>query len=255
MSLHHFVSHISEIESYRGEGSYTARRLVHFGGGGAKGTAGICGYAHAAELYLPPGIKLLSHWHSDREAIFYCLSGEGIFLLDGIERRVGPGDGMFMPLGALHGGLNAGTAEFRFLDCALFTDQRSSIEVGDRCFANLDQATAETERGATVRNLFSPEIFGNKKIEWWGELWLEPGQEMSQKRYPEAEQILYVLEGTGLLHLWDREVSLRPGSIAYIVAGASHAITNTSDTRLRLVGSRSRIGRVPPCDYYRTLAL
>lgn len=253
MSVHHFVSHVSQIEVYNAEGGYLGRRLVHFGGGGTGGGQ-ICGYAHAAELYLPPGKRLISHWHHDREAIFYCLSGEGVFFLDGVERPVGPGDGMFMPLGALHGALNTGGSDLRFLDCALFTDRRSPVGVGEGCFANIERVESASERGAVTQALFRPETFGNPRVRWWGEVWLEPGQAMSAGRYEREEQILYVLEGRGVLRLWDQDVALRPGSIAYIIAGATHALTNVGNVRLRLAGSRSEIGRVPTPPYYQELA-
>jgi quercetin dioxygenase-like cupin family protein len=252
MSLQHFVSHISEIEAYFGEGSYRAKRLVHFGGAG---TGGICGYAHAAELYLAPGTKLLSHWHQDREAIFYCLEGEGVFLLDGLERRVGPGDGMFIPLGAVHGGFNAGAREFRFLDCALFTDTRSPLEVGEGCFARIGSAPTTTARGVTWKSLFPRETFGNQAIVWWGEVWLEPGQRMQPDRYEDDEQIFYVLEGRGRLWLGPGEVELRPGSIVHILPDVVHALANAGESPMRLVGSRSGIGRVLMPDYYRRLIL
>ena len=147
-----------------------------------------------------------------------------------------------------------GGSDLRFLVCAVFTDQRSPIEVGEACFANIERAPVTVERGVTVKTLFPPEYFGNQKIEWWGELWLEPGKEMASVRYKEAEQILYVLEGQGVLYLWDKEITLRPGSIAYIVARATHAIVNTGNGRLRLVGSRSQIGRMPMPAYYLSLS-
>lgn len=250
MILHHFVSHISEIGPTTFEGGYYGRHLVH----GKADATQVCGYAHAMELYLPVGKKLVSHWHPNRENVFYCLSGEGVFFLGGIERRVGPGDGMFIPLGALHGGINLGVVDLGFFDSILPTERPSPLPVGEACFANIERAPTTTERGATVKTLFPRETYGNSKIEWWGEIRLEPGQEIASGRYEGAEQILYVLEGHGLLHLWDKEVALRPGSIAYIVAGATHAVANTGQERMRIVGSRSQIGRVPTPEYYKSLA-
>lgn len=250
-NLQHFASHISEVEPYAGEGGYRARRLVHFGSGLV--TAGICGYVHAAGLYLAPRAKLLPHWHQDREAIFYCLEGDGSFLLDGLERAVGPGDAMFIPLGALHGGRNRGGNEFRFLDCALFTGIRSPLPVGDACFARLADAPETSARGAVWKAPFARDTFGNTAILWWGELLVGPGRALERGIDAEAEQILYVLEGSGRLSLWDQEIEVRPGSIVYILPGVPHGVATMGEERLRMVGSRSRIGRVGMPEYYRVL--
>lgn len=253
MSLHHFVSHISEIERYNSEGSYYGRRLVNFGGGGLN-TSGICGYVHAAELYLPPGIKLLSHWHQDREAIFYCLSGEGLFLLDGIERHIGPGDGMFIPLGAVHGAVNTGDGEFRFLDCAFFTHRRSSIETGEDCFSNIDDTPSPGDGGALLKPLFRPEIYGNEKIKWWGEIRMNTGQ-MMENHYKDQELLFYILEGNGELNFFDRDISLRSGSIAYIIPDIPYRIGNSGKSPLRLICSRCQIGRVPVPPFFQNPTL
>ena len=70
MSLQHFVTHLDEVIAYNGDASYTAKRLVQY-------PIGASGYIHGTLLLMPPGTKVLSHWHDDREAMFVCVSGTG----------------------------------------------------------------------------------------------------------------------------------------------------------------------------------
>ena len=238
MSIHHFTSHLDQVITYYGDGSYTAKRLVQF-------TWGASGYTHGAVLTMPPGTKALTHWHPDRESIYYCIGGSGIFWLDTVERQVGVGDAMFIPLMSAHCAVNTGPEPLVFLDYALFSDIRSSIDPG-ACFSNIETVPAVETAFGQDRPLFPQSTYGNPAIRWVGELWVEPGRALTERDVePGTEQILQVLEGEGALDLLGQRLALSPGSVQYLIDGLPFRIGNTGRSRLRLLGTRSRPGRIP----------
>lgn len=239
MSIHHFTSHLDQIILYHGDGSYIAKRLVLY-------PIGASGYAHATLLTMPPGTKVLSHWHDDREAVFYCLKGEGLFLLDEVEHAASPGTAMLQPLHSIHGFV-AGSNDFHFLDFALFTTHGVERAPAD-CFSRVDEVAPQARRYGTDRPLFTD--FANPAIRFVGERAID-GAFTDADVDAGTEQIVLVLEGEGELELLGRRAALRAGSVAYLVAGVPFAIEGA----VRVVTSSSLAGRIPEPPYFNRLRL
>ncbi|MEX0936470.1 MAG: cupin domain-containing protein [Pirellulales bacterium] len=70
-----------------------------------------------AEARLPVGASTTEHYHRQTEEIYYLLSGSGQMRIGQQERRVGPGDAVAIPPGAVHQIINDGSEELRFLCC------------------------------------------------------------------------------------------------------------------------------------------
>lgn len=232
MSIHHFTSHLDQVIAYRGDGSYVAKRLVLY-------PIGAAGYAHATLLTMPPGTKVLSHWHDDREAVFYCLQGDGLFVLDDVEHEASAGTAMLQPLHAVHGFV-AGSSDFHFLDFALFTEHGVERAAAD-CFSKVESiAPHERSYGADVP-LFPS--FANPAIRFVGERHID-GTFTHADVDEGTEQIVLVLAGEGELELLGQRTPLRTGSVAYLIAGLPFAICGP----VRVVTSSSLTGRIaePP---------
>jgi quercetin dioxygenase-like cupin family protein len=52
---------------------------------------------------LEPGQEQKPHTHGDAAKVYYVLEGEGVFLVDGEERTLGPGNAVLAPAGDPHG--------------------------------------------------------------------------------------------------------------------------------------------------------
>jgi quercetin dioxygenase-like cupin family protein len=235
-TLRHFVSHLDEIVTYVGEGSYAAKRLVLY-------PIGATGYVHATLLMLAPGTKVLSHWHDDREAVFYCVAGSGSFVLDEVEHEATAGSAMHQTWQAVHGLAAVGSERFDVLDLALFTDHGKHRDP-ESCFTVLDPTGGEaTDFGRRIP-LVSQDVFASDAVRFVGELVL---RDLFTEKHVErgTEQILLVLSGSGAIHLLDQRVPIRPGSILYLI---DFPFGIKPDDELRLVGASSRMGRisVPP---------
>jgi quercetin dioxygenase-like cupin family protein len=56
-----------------------------------------------------------------------------------------------------------------------------------------------------------------------------PGSKHDIHRHPNAEEVEYVIEGTGIAHLADDAVSLGPGEAVFVPRNEYHGFENTSD--------------------------
>ena len=66
---------------------------------------------------------------------------------------------------------------------------------------------------------------------------LDPGERTGgpENRHPEADQWLYVLDGSGTVRVADREQPITAGSLLLIAAGERHEVRNTGDLPLRTI--------------------
>jgi mannose-6-phosphate isomerase-like protein (cupin superfamily) len=70
-----------------------------------------------AEARLAPGARTAAHFHPRTEEIYYILSGTGLMQIGQEQRRVGPGDAIAIPPGAVHTITNTAADTLRFLCC------------------------------------------------------------------------------------------------------------------------------------------
>ncbi|MHC4399482.1 MAG: cupin domain-containing protein [Planctomycetota bacterium] len=70
-----------------------------------------------AEARLPAGSSTTPHYHVKTEEIYYLLEGEGQMRVGEEDRRVGPGDAVAIPPGAVHQIANTGSTTLKFLCC------------------------------------------------------------------------------------------------------------------------------------------
>ena len=68
-----------------------------------------------AEATVPAGVATERHYHRVSEEFYFVLEGRGLMEVDGVEREVGPGDGVLIPPGAWH--RITGIECLRFLCC------------------------------------------------------------------------------------------------------------------------------------------
>ena len=63
-----------------------------------------------------PGKRLSYQQHARRSEHWFVVSGEGVVVLDGTERTVGPGDAVDVPAGTAHRIENRGAHELVFVE-------------------------------------------------------------------------------------------------------------------------------------------
>ena len=99
---------------------------------------------------------------------------------------------------------------------------RNIREVDAQVMAKPDQ------EGLIVRNVINKDNTGARRVILLTSE-LPPGKVHLLHRHPNAEQIMYVLEGSCLALSEDEPVSLNEGDAVYIVQGEWHGVRNDTD--------------------------
>lgn len=89
------VRNIAETEAFTTKDGSTIRELLGIP------TAPVRNQS-LAEATLHPGQATDRHYHRLAEEIYYITQGAGLMEVDGVERRVAPGDAILIPPGAWH---------------------------------------------------------------------------------------------------------------------------------------------------------
>lgn len=108
----------------KGDQTQKERRERFFDGSGA----GYCNHSlsltepvpgsrfrQVSRIELDPGTSVGEHVHASNEEIYWILSGEGVFLDDGVETPASPGDMLLTLQGHRHGLVNTGSHPLVFL--------------------------------------------------------------------------------------------------------------------------------------------
>jgi len=64
---------------------------------------------------MPPGTSEQLHYHHRAQQVFYILSGNAKFIVDGIEQLVGVGQSIHLAKGTKHHIFNNGSEDLQFL--------------------------------------------------------------------------------------------------------------------------------------------
>ena len=100
--------------SHGGRGEYFVRTLLDQPPGSV--------FKYVRDVTLSPGASVGEHPHSDDDEVFFIIAGNGLMLVDGEERPVGPGTAVLTRAGSRHGLRNPGPAPLRFfVACAAAT--------------------------------------------------------------------------------------------------------------------------------------
>jgi mannose-6-phosphate isomerase-like protein (cupin superfamily) len=98
-----------------------------------RGRNGVTGPWECVDyMTIPPGTQFGLHMHDGSEELYVILKGTGTALLDGTERRVGPGDCLMLQDGGVHGLRNDGTEAVELLCVCIYLGQTHRlIPIGD----------------------------------------------------------------------------------------------------------------------------
>ena len=88
-----------------------------------------------------------------------------------------------------------------------------------------------TADGSQIRELIHPHFSGaqNQSL---AEATLAPGGATTEHYHPHAEEIYYILRGSGCLQVNGQTQDVKPGDAALIAAGMRHKICNTGSDDL-----------------------
>ncbi|MEJ7838179.1 MAG: cupin domain-containing protein [Thermomicrobiales bacterium] len=125
--------------------------------------------------------------------------------------------------------------------------------MGTSKFAPVDRSALSTDQfdWGLIKWLVSPHSTDGA-VMTMGEVALLPGKGHDRHNHPDAEEILYVLSGTGLQMVADEEpFTIGPGDVMFVPTAVFHSTMNTGWETLRLIaiynpgGSETELRELP----------
>jgi quercetin dioxygenase-like cupin family protein len=107
-------------------------------------------------------------------------------------------------------------------------EERRSVEIRNGRDVVGRVMTRPDQEGLIVKNIINREVAGARSIIMLSSE-LPPGKVHLLHRHPNAEQIMYVLEGTCLALSEERAMRLSEGDAVFIAQGEWHGVRNESD--------------------------
>lgn len=181
----------------------------------------------------------LSGVHGDDECdeVLYVLSGGSRVEIEGAEHALQPGHAFFVARGTPW----TCSGDARAVSVLVHAPERSSGH------AVLDLSAREKGTATAGRQFVlgaTPEVGCASVTQFIG--LVPPGR--APDHFHTYDEVIYVLDGEGVLFIGDEEASLRPGSCVHLPARLVHCLANTGEGELRLLGVFRPAGS--PADAY-----
>jgi quercetin dioxygenase-like cupin family protein len=162
---------------------------------------------------------------SDADEILYVLAGGGTVHLAGADHELRPGVSVFVPAGTAW----SADGDARAVSVLVHEPEPAAGAAIVDCAA-VEKGTATAGRqfilGAT------PEVGCNSATQFIG--LIPPGR--APDHFHRYDEVIYVLEGEGLLEIGGEQEPLRPGSCIHLPKTLVHCLANTGDSELRVLG-------------------
>jgi mannose-6-phosphate isomerase-like protein (cupin superfamily) len=163
---------------------------------------------------------------ADADEVLYVLEGSGLVSVNGDEHAVGPGSSVFVSSGtpwSVAGSVRALSVLVH--DPSPGTATHAVVDLGS---AGKGRATAGREFVLGAR----PEVGCGSVTQFIG--LVPPGR--APDHFHRYDEVIYVLEGEGVLHIDGEEAPLGPGACVHLPAHTVHCLANTGADELRLLG-------------------
>lgn len=165
------------------------------------------------------------------EEVLFVVDGHGTLVVNGTAEQVGPDTGVFVPRGsAWH--VEHGHAQPVDVVAVELPDPEPATAPGQAIVR-----LAEVDDGATTPDrrfqlLVGPRTGCGSATQFLGTI--PPGR--APDHYHHYDQVVYVLEGHGRLHVDDDSVAVEPGSCIHLPNRVVHSLESTGDTGMRVLG-------------------
>jgi mannose-6-phosphate isomerase-like protein (cupin superfamily) len=164
---------------------------------------------------------------TEADETLYVLDGDGTLSVAGADHEIGAGTSVYVGRGTPWS-VDAGDS-LEVLSVLVFDPE--PVPAGTHAVVDL---AAEERRSATASRQFSigldPSVGCMSVTQFVG--YVPPGR--APDHFHRYDEVLYVLEGEGRLHIDDQEDPLGPGSCVHLPARLVHCLENTGGDELRL---------------------
>jgi peroxiredoxin/uncharacterized cupin superfamily protein len=168
---------------------------------------------------------------TDRQEVLYVASGTGTLRLDGTAHKLEPDTGAYVTAGESYEVENGGSDEL-VLVSVLAPQEHEPGERRQVTVRYADRPALPASPNREFRYLVDHETGCRDVTQFVGVI--PPGRApLHSHTY---DEIVYVIEGEGILHMNDRESPLKPGSAVHLPPLREHSLENTGPRPMRVLG-------------------
>jgi mannose-6-phosphate isomerase-like protein (cupin superfamily) len=215
-------------------GTWTARIVISKNSGAQRITQTISEYAAG----LSPAVM-----NPGAEEVLYVASGEGKCRIDGFEYALHPGAAIFVPPGAVYNLENTSSETLRVISSCCPEDPQRHIvngplpeKSGQPPRLLVHESLREDIRAGQDR-LFRYLVhtdLGCKQITQFAG-WIPPSK--APAHFHNYEEVIFILEGRGIVHTDEQSCEFEPGSSIYFPIGVRHCMENPGKSTIKLLGA------------------
>jgi mannose-6-phosphate isomerase-like protein (cupin superfamily) len=166
------------------------------------------------------------------EEVWFVAAGHGTLLLDGLQHALGPEVGVLLQPGTTWALDNTGGDELVVVAVQVPGVREPPAGAAAPPVLRLAERPVMTTGDRQFRILVDPEIGCRGVTQFVG--WIPPGR--APTHHHPYEEVVYVLEGEGLLHLEEGTRPIGAGSCLHLPPPVEHCLENTGTVPLRVLG-------------------
>jgi mannose-6-phosphate isomerase-like protein (cupin superfamily) len=166
------------------------------------------------------------------EEVWFVAAGHGTLLLDERRHALEPEVGVLLEPGAEWAVDNPGQGELVAVAVQVPGARKRLEGAPAPPVVRLAERPAITTGDREFRILVDPEMGCQGVTQFVG--WIPPGR--APTHHHPYEEVVYVLEGEGLLHLGESTRPIRAGSCVHLPSPVEHCLENTGTAPLRVLG-------------------
>lgn len=176
------------------------------------------------------------------EEVLYVVEGEGVCYINGFAYALTPQTGVFIPKGAEYNIENrAHTPLLVVSACCPEAEDRTIRETpavgcsGEKPKLTVKEADRDELPATTGRHfrlLVDKDLGCHQVTQFVG--WIPPSA--APFHYHTYEEVIFILEGHGTLHVEDESFPFQPGGSIYLAVGVKHCLENPGPAPVRVLG-------------------
>lgn len=168
----------------------------------------------------------------DRQEVLYVASGRGTVEVEGEPHAVEPDTGVYVRPGETYAVANEGSEPLLLVSVTAPDEGRENGGTRRVTVHYTDQPVLPASPNREFRYLVNQDAGCPDVTQFVGVI--PPGRaSLHSHTY---DEVVYVVEGQGVLHLGDEETELRPGSCIHLPPLVMHSLENSGATPMRVLG-------------------
>ena len=167
-----------------------------------------------------------------RQELLYVSAGRGTLHVAGDEHALEPDMGAYVVAGETYEVENPGPDELEIVAVSAPQDGGTALDPKRRTVRRADQPVLTASSDRTFSYLVNQDVGCLDVTQFVGEI--EPGRAPDHSHI--YDEIVYVIDGEGILHLGGEKRAIGPGSAIHLPPLAEHCLENTGKGSMRVLG-------------------